>query len=135
MPRWVSTIAQATANARQRATTPTSLTIRRSTSHIVSLPLPLREDYQHARRGQTEWATVSASATKVGKIARAVAGHLTLRRLTRERYPLAPVGRLARKNSWRTHFRMTAVVLSPEPARAWSPADRAPLLRWLIFTG
>src|ERR1700693_6466059 len=30
---------------------------------------------------------------------------------------------------------MTAVVLSPEPGRAWSPADRAPLLRWLIFTG
>jgi hypothetical protein len=30
---------------------------------------------------------------------------------------------------------MTAVVLSPEPERAWSAADRAPLLRWLIFTG
>ena len=30
---------------------------------------------------------------------------------------------------------MTAVVLSPEPERAWSSADRAPLLRWLIFTG
>ena len=30
---------------------------------------------------------------------------------------------------------MTAVVLSPEPGRAWSAADRAPLLRWLIFTG
>src|SRR5580692_436587 len=30
---------------------------------------------------------------------------------------------------------MTAVVLSPEPERAWSGADRAPLLRWLIFTG
>ena len=30
---------------------------------------------------------------------------------------------------------MTAVVLSPEPERAWSTADRAPLLRWLIFTG
>ena len=30
---------------------------------------------------------------------------------------------------------MTAAVLSPEPERAWSPADRAPLLRWLIFTG
>ena len=30
---------------------------------------------------------------------------------------------------------MTAVVLSPEPGRTWSAADRAPLLRWLIFTG
>ena len=30
---------------------------------------------------------------------------------------------------------MTAVVLSPEPGRALSAADRAPLLRWLIFTG
>ncbi len=30
---------------------------------------------------------------------------------------------------------MTAVVLSPEPERAWSGVDRAPLLRWLIFTG
>jgi hypothetical protein len=30
---------------------------------------------------------------------------------------------------------MTAVVLSPEPGRAWSPADRGPLLRWLVFTG
>jgi hypothetical protein len=30
---------------------------------------------------------------------------------------------------------MTAVVLSPEPERTWSSADRAPLLRWLIFTG
>ena len=30
---------------------------------------------------------------------------------------------------------MTAVVLSPERAAAWSAADRAPLLRWLIFTG
>ncbi len=30
---------------------------------------------------------------------------------------------------------MTAAVLSPEPQRAWSAADRAPLLRWLIFTG
>jgi hypothetical protein len=30
---------------------------------------------------------------------------------------------------------MTAVVLSPEPGGAWSAADRAPLLRWLIFTG
>ena len=30
---------------------------------------------------------------------------------------------------------MTAAVLSPEPERAWSAADRAPLLRWLIFTG
>ena len=30
---------------------------------------------------------------------------------------------------------MTAVALSPEPQRAWSGADRAPLLRWLIFTG
>ena len=135
MLRWVSTIAQATANARQRATTPTSLTIRRSASHIVSLPFPLREDYQHARRGQTEWATVSASATKVGKIARAVAGHVTLRRLTRERYPFSPVDRVARKNSWRKHFRMTAAGLSPEPQRALSSAERAPLLRWLIFTG
>src|SRR6478609_3661856 len=45
-------------------------------------------------------------------------------------------GRPARPQKlWRTHFRMTAAVLSPEPARAWSPADRAPLLRWLIFTG
>jgi MotA/TolQ/ExbB proton channel family len=30
---------------------------------------------------------------------------------------------------------MTAVALSPEPGRAWSAADRAPLMRWLIFTG
>src|ERR1700742_4833801 len=30
---------------------------------------------------------------------------------------------------------MTAAVLSPEPDRTWSGADRAPLLRWLIFTG
>ena len=30
---------------------------------------------------------------------------------------------------------MTAVALSPEPERAWSGADRAPLLRWMIFTG
>jgi hypothetical protein len=30
---------------------------------------------------------------------------------------------------------MTAVALSPEAGRAWSGADRAPLLRWLIFTG
>jgi MotA/TolQ/ExbB proton channel family len=30
---------------------------------------------------------------------------------------------------------MTAVALSPEPQRAWSSGDRAPLLRWLIFTG
>ena len=30
---------------------------------------------------------------------------------------------------------MTAVVISPERAPAWSTADRAPLLRWLIFTG
>lgn len=30
---------------------------------------------------------------------------------------------------------MTAVVVSPEPGRAWSSTDRAPLLRWLIFTG
>src|SRR5258708_24255315 len=30
---------------------------------------------------------------------------------------------------------MTAAALSPEPQRAWSGADRAPLLRWLIFTG
>ncbi len=30
---------------------------------------------------------------------------------------------------------MTAVVLVPERAAAWSAADRAPLLRWLIFTG
>ena len=30
---------------------------------------------------------------------------------------------------------MTAVALSPEPQRAWSGADRAPLLRWVIFTG
>ena len=30
---------------------------------------------------------------------------------------------------------MTAAVLSPEPDPAWSAADRAPLLRWLIFTG
>ena len=30
---------------------------------------------------------------------------------------------------------MTAVVLSPGQASAWSAADRAPLLRWLIFTG
>jgi len=30
---------------------------------------------------------------------------------------------------------MTAVVLSPEPERASSATDRAPLLRWLIFTG
>jgi MotA/TolQ/ExbB proton channel family len=60
---------------------------------------------------------------------------VTLRRLTRERYPFSPVDRVARKNSWRTHFRMTAVALSPEPQRAGSGADRAPLLRWLIFTG
>ena len=30
---------------------------------------------------------------------------------------------------------MTAAVLSPEQRSAWSPSDRAPLLRWLIFTG
>src|SRR5271154_7377195 len=30
---------------------------------------------------------------------------------------------------------MTAGVLSPDLERAWSGADRAPLLRWLIFTG
>src|SRR5208282_6133030 len=30
---------------------------------------------------------------------------------------------------------MTAVALSPEEAPAWSASDRAPLLRWLIFTG
>src|SRR3984957_17423526 len=30
---------------------------------------------------------------------------------------------------------MTAVALSPEAGGAWSGADRAPLLRWLIFTG
>ena len=30
---------------------------------------------------------------------------------------------------------MTAVVLLPERAAAWTAADRAPLLRWLIFTG
>ena len=30
---------------------------------------------------------------------------------------------------------MTAIVLSPERAPAWFAADRAPLLRWLIFTG
>ena len=30
---------------------------------------------------------------------------------------------------------MTAAALSPEQGSAWSPADRAPLLRWLIFTG
>ena len=69
MLRWVSTIAQANASARQRATTPTNLTIRRRTSHIISLPFPLREDYQHARRRQAEWTVVGASGTKVGKIA------------------------------------------------------------------
>ena len=30
---------------------------------------------------------------------------------------------------------MTAVVLSPEQAPALSAAERAPMLRWLIFTG
>ena len=30
---------------------------------------------------------------------------------------------------------MTAAALSPEQGPAWSAADRAPLLRWLIFTG
>jgi hypothetical protein len=30
---------------------------------------------------------------------------------------------------------MTAVALSPEPGSAWSGADRAPLLRRLIFIG
>src|ERR1700733_86614 len=30
---------------------------------------------------------------------------------------------------------MTAVVLSPEHGPTWSAGDRAPLLRWLIFTG
>jgi hypothetical protein len=30
---------------------------------------------------------------------------------------------------------MTAVLLSPEPGRTWSAGDRAPLMRWLIFTG
>ena len=30
---------------------------------------------------------------------------------------------------------MTAVVLPPPQGAAWSAADRAPLLRWLIFTG
>src|SRR5580693_260882 len=30
---------------------------------------------------------------------------------------------------------MTAVVLSPEPERASSATDRAPLFRWLIFSG
>jgi biopolymer transport protein ExbB/TolQ len=30
---------------------------------------------------------------------------------------------------------MTAAALSPEQGSAWSPSDRAPLLRWLIFTG
>src|SRR6185312_16766241 len=28
-----------------------------------------------------------------------------------------------------------AAALSPEQGSAWSPSDRAPLLRWLIFTG
>jgi len=75
------------------ATTPTNLTIRRRTSHIISLPFPLRKDYQHVRRRQAEWAAVGASGTKAGKIAHAVAGPVTLRRLTRERYPYLPVGR------------------------------------------
>ena len=30
---------------------------------------------------------------------------------------------------------MTAAALSPEQGSAWSATDRAPLLRWLIFTG
>jgi MotA/TolQ/ExbB proton channel family len=30
---------------------------------------------------------------------------------------------------------MTAAVFSPEQGSAWSSTDRAPLLRWLIFTG
>ena len=30
---------------------------------------------------------------------------------------------------------MTAVALSPQHGPTWSAADRAPLLRWLIFTG
>jgi hypothetical protein len=30
---------------------------------------------------------------------------------------------------------MTAVALSPQHGSTWSAADRAPLLRWLIFTG
>jgi hypothetical protein len=30
---------------------------------------------------------------------------------------------------------MTAAALSPDQGSAWSPSDRAPLLRWLIFTG
>src|SRR5271166_6470692 len=97
MLRWVSTIAQANASARQRATTPTNRTTRRRTSHIISLPFPLREDYQHARRRQAEWAAVGASVTKIGKIAQAVAGPVTLRRLPRERYPCSPVGSSGRR--------------------------------------
>jgi hypothetical protein len=46
----------------------------------------------------------SANATKVGKIARAVAGRLTLRRLTRERYPFSPVDRVGPQNSWEDKF-------------------------------
>ena len=72
---------------------------------------------------------------EVGKIARAARG-------TRDLAPAdAPplsffAGRLgAAQHLLEEQFRMTAAVLSPEPHRVWSAADRAPLLRWLIFTG
>jgi hypothetical protein len=57
-----------------------------------------------------------------------------LRRLTRQHYPLLIGIEGDARDCWR-NVGMTAVVLSPDEAPAGSAADRAPLLRWLIFTG
>ena len=93
-------------------------------------------------RGDTDEAWLRAEAFIVEELKAAISRNkargrrATLRRLTRGRHPSSPAGRAgALKNSWRTRFGMTAVVLSPEQTRASFAEDRAPLLHWMIFTG
>jgi len=128
----------------RRATTPdqSKQSGRRHEATIVSLPFPLSRRLSATRvAGPNRNGRRSSGGVrrKVGKkLARTVAGTLDLAPAERgERYPFF-TGRSGRPQKLLEGniLAWTAVVLSPEPGRAWpGGGSHATLAGWLIFTG